>query len=474
MRKINFDYKSLNFKLWLYFAFFALLLMAILWFLQIFFLNAYYQDMKIRETAKVAEAIEKEFGSGDFIDKIRELSITNDMYIHIETFDGSIIFSPSNEEGRRPSYAYVSEMRMVRTELLNSSEPRVSVILPEARTDANTLAYAAYLQNTPSSRVIMYIFSPLYPVASTVSILRTQLIYITIISLLLAFAVSFYISRRVTRPIREITDSAKNLAEGDYGVNFTGGHYTEISDLANTLTYASSQLEKMDALQKNLMANVSHDLRTPLTMVKSYAEMVRDISGDDPVKRDAHLNVIIEEADRLNSLVNDILALSRIQTGAMPVEKGNFNLKEAIDNILKSYSLLCESGGYVIDLQCDDVVNVNADRAKIEQVISNFLNNALKYCGPDRLVMISVKEKNGKARCEITDHGSGIPQSEIDHIWERYYMASANRERGTSGAGLGLAIVKEILAAHGAEFGVNSEPGQGSTFWFELTAQTES
>ena len=145
MRKLNFDHKSLNFKLWIYFALFALLLMAILWFLQIFFLNAYYQDMKIRETAKVASVIEKQYGSENFIDTIKELSVTNDMYIHIETLDGSIIFSPATEGRRRPSYAYVSEMASVKAELVRSAAPSVSVIIPEPRTDTNTLAYASYL-----------------------------------------------------------------------------------------------------------------------------------------------------------------------------------------------------------------------------------------------------------------------------------------------------------------------------------------
>ena len=468
MRKLNFDHKSLNFRLWLYFVVFALLLMAVLWVFQIFFLNAYYQDMKIRETSKVAADIEKAYGGDGFLDAVRELSITNDMYIHIETFNGRIIFSPSTEERRRPSYAYMNEMESVKAELIKSPESRVSVIIPESRTDTNTLAYAAYLNESPYNQVILYIFSPLYPVSSTVSILRTQLIYVTLISLVLAFAVSYYLSRRVTKPITQITASAKSLAEGDYSANFHSSNYTEITELANTLSYASSRLEKADTLQKDLMANVSHDLRTPLTMVKSYAEMIKDISGEDPEKRETHLNVIIEEADRLNSLVGDMLVLSRVQSGSLPFERSRFNLKDVISNILQSYDLYCENEGYTFTLSCADDIIVNADRAKIEQVLINLINNAVKYCGQDKLIIISVKQAEEKVRCEITDHGMGIPQSEIGQIWDRYYKASTNHVRGTSGTGLGLAIVKEILTLHDAKFGAVSEPGKGSTFWFEL------
>ena len=403
--------------MWLYFAAFAMLLMAILWFLQIIFLNAYYQEMKIKETVKVAQAIESRFGSDDFENTIEELSITNDMYIHIETFGGSIIFSPATEERYRPSYAYVSEMRMVREQLFMSSETHVSVIIPEIRTDTNTLAYASYLNQSPSpfNRVILYIFSPLYPVSSTVSILGAQLVQVTVISLLLALVLSYFLSRRLTLP-------------------------------------------------KDLMANVSHDLRTPLTMIKSYAEMIKDISGEDPDKRNAHLNVIIDEADRLNLLVNDMLTLSGIQSGAVPLERRSFNIKDIIESILGSYSLYTENEGYTFTLTCDGNLMVTADQARIKQVLSNLINNAVKYSGDNKQISITVQERNGKTRCEIEDHGHGIPQSEIGKIWDRYYRGGP----GEAGTGLGLAIVKEILTLHNAKFGVDSEPGMGSIFWFEL------
>ena len=494
--KIKFDRKGLNFRLWTNFVIFALLLMVILWFLQIFFLNTFYQSMKISETERTAQIIQREFGNEDFIDTVIDLSITNDMYIHIETFGGTIVFSPTTEDRYRPLRAYVSEMMRMREQLINSGEMQISDIIPEPRTDTNIFAFAKYLVNDPPfNQIILYIFTPLYPVASTIVILRTQLIYVTIISLLLAFILSFYLSRRVTRPIQEITTSAKSFAEGNYDVNFEGGDFTEITDLANTLDYAASRLEKTETMQKDLMANVSHDLKTPLTMIKSYAEMVRDLSGDNPEKRDSHMNVIIEEADRLNLLVNDILALSRAQSGFLPLTKDSFDVKELLSNLLQSYELYCEREGYRIVLVCDDDVKVTADQERIKQVISNLLNNALKYCGDAKLVVVSARYVNvpgansasslgaqsvigsgaraiigsgSKVRFEITDYGVGIPKEEIVQIWERYQKASASHVRSASGTGLGLAIVKEILTLHDAKFGVDSELGKGSTFWFEL------
>jgi len=196
--------------------------------------------------------------------------------------------------------------------------------------------------------------------------------------------------------------------------------------------------------------------------------MIRDISGDNPAKRNAHLAVIIDEADRLNLLVEDILELSRVQSGGAPLEISGFNLKDLISGILQSYKLLCEQGGYRIALSAEGDLTVSADRAKIGQVVTNLLNNAVKYCGDDKFISISVKKAGARVRCEIEDHGMGIPQSEVEQIWERYYKASTNHIRSTAGTGLGLAITKEILTLHGADYGVNSEYGSGSTFWFEL------
>ena len=186
-------------------------------------------------------------------------------------------------------------------------------------------------------------FSPLWPVSSTIQILTNQLVYVTFIALALACLISFYLSVRITRPIRKISNSAERLAGGEYGIVFKGGHYTEINNLADTLTRASIELEKSDMMQKDLIANVSHDLRTPLTMIKSYAEMIKDISGNNPEKREAHLNVIIEETDRLNTLVGDLLTISRMQSGKMTLNPGSFNITDAANSILNTYRIMEDS-----------------------------------------------------------------------------------------------------------------------------------
>jgi len=204
-------------------------------------------------------------------------------------------------------------------------------------------------------------------------------------------------------------------------------------------------------------------------MIKSYAEMIRDLSGDNPPKRNAHLNVIIEETDRLNSLVNDMLNLSRMQSRKIVLEKAPFDFGKAAEAILSSYDILTENDGYHIEFNCDSsTFMVNGDEAKIKQVMSNLINNAVKYCGEDKKIIVDVNRVGKKVRFAVTDHGKGIAPDEVTHVWERYYKSSTHHVRPTDGSGLGLSIVKEILNLHKADFDVTSEVGKGSTFWFQL------
>lgn len=464
------DRNSLKFKIWLYFALFAALLISILWFLQIIFLDSYYEEMKISQTRKIANSIISHYGEEDLVEYISELSYENDLFIHIESGDGAIIFSPTQNLDR-PRLAtggiYLMEMAVMKKNLINSSKQSISRILTD-RGRNNTLAYGVWLDRTPGQEVILYIFSPLFPVASTVDILSNQLKYVTIISLALAFGLSLLISNRISRPIVNITKSATGLAEGNYEVTFEGGHYSEIAQLADTLNDASRKLAKADTLQKDLIANVSHDLRTPLTMVKSYAEMVRDLSGDNPEKRNAHLQVIIDEADRLNLLVGDLLTLSKMQSGVETLNISKFCLRDAITGILNSYRLLSELEGYQFICRCDPSLMATGDEARIKQVLSNLINNAVRYSDEKKSIAIMAIETGSTVRIEVTDQGQGIPDDELEHIWERYYKSSSNRSRNTSGTGLGLSIVREILLLHKARFGVISKLHEGSTFWFEL------
>lgn len=477
--KLKIDYRSIKFKTWLYFILFAGVLTAALWVAQVFLLNNFYDIMKTSQTNSVAREIEESYKHKDnekFLEDIDDISNSYDMYIYVVSLDGQTAYhtpSPGGyplmpEVDENNVEYYAGKIQALNGEMLRNGGS-ASMKFEGDDESREILACGIVLHYKEKEDMIAYIFSPLWPVSSTINILADQLVIVTLVSLILACLISFYLSTRITRPIRKIEHAAKRLANGEYGIVFKGGHYTELNNLADTLTGASIELEKSDLIQKDLIANVSHDLRTPLTMIKSYAEMIRDISGENPEKRSAHLQVIIDETDRLNNLVGDLLAVSRIQSGKMTLEKTQFDLGYAVESIINTYKVKEIEEGYKFNFNCPGQFMVEADEEKIKQVVSNLVSNAVKFCGSNRTIDISLKKKGRMfVTCSVKDYGPGMPAEELDHIWDRYYRSSSNMVRSAEGSGLGLAICKEILTLHKADFGVDSTVGTGTTFWFDL------
>lgn len=478
--KLKLDFKSIKFKMWTYFMLFGALILITLWFLQIIFLKSYYQSMKTREIFKAANTLINEYGKKDFDNVLSQYSFQHNMSILITDINGNLLYSsdifkgdmPDNRQNWGPSKAFgrlsITDYIRIHNQLMQSKDGRVHYKIKSPISKMQILVYGAIINSDMENGAILYITSPLDPIDSTTAILKNQLIIVTFILLLLAFILSFFISRKLSKPIEKLTDSAKLLAGGNYNVIFEQGSYSEVTELSNTLNYATRELSKTDQLRKDLIANISHDLRTPLTMVKMYAEMIRDLSGNNPKKRGEHIDVIINETDRLSDLVKDILDLSKIESGTSKIHYEHFDISQLVKSIITRFKVLSERDGYIFDIDCDDGINVKADEKRIEQVIYNLISNAVNYTGDDKKVTIHLKSLKNKIRFEVIDTGKGIPKEKLENIWERYYKANETHKRAVIGTGLGLSIVKNILEAHNAHFGVNSIIGQGSTFWFEL------
>ena len=229
------------------------------------------------------------------------------------------------------------------------------------------------------------------------------------------------------------------------------------------------EINKTDELRRDLLANVSHDLKTPLTMIKAYAEMIRDINKNDEEKRKENLNIIIDETDRLNILVNDILSLSKLEANQETLELTEFDLVDLINNIIKKYNIIKETENYKFILKMPKKAIVLGDTNKISQVIYNLVNNAINYTGDDLSVTIEVIEKKKSYLVNIVDTGKGIKESDLNLIWNKYYKNEKNHKRNKVGTGVGLSIVKNILDRHKFKYGVKSKKGIGTTFYFEIT-----
>ena len=315
---------------------------------------------------------------------------------------------------------------------------------------------------------VMIINVPLAAVEETTAILKLQLIYITLILLVTSLIISYLISKSFTKPILEIKNASEMMASGDFNVRINTKKQDEIGRLAGTINHLGQQLSKIDQLRKDLIANVSHELRTPLSLIRGYAETIRDVSGNSPEKREKHLEIIIEETGRLNVIVEDILNLSQLQSGYIELHKTRFVIKEIVNTVLKRYEVLSQNSDIKIVSQITNDVFIEADEARIAQVLYNLINNAVNHTLAGGIISVKTIELHKTVRFEVSDTGRGISEEDIPHIWDRYYKADKTSSKKTIGTGLGLAIVKGVLEAHQATFGVDSILGKGTTFWFEL------
>lgn len=472
---MKFNLKSIGFKLWLSFILFAAVILTLLWLLQIVFLQSFYEAMKIRDVEQISNTLTEAYSNPDFETTLDEITFRNSILVYVTDMNGAVIYS-SDEHGSggpqekinggnvpggfaRPLPASFADFLNM---LNNSKDGNLRYTISDPRSQGKVLIYGVILPDA-----VLYISTPLEPVNATTDILRTQLVYVTIVALLLSLIVAVFIARKFSKPVTNITKKAGRLTGGDFKVTFDKGFCSELDELAITLDHTAKELSKVEKLRRELIANISHDLRTPLTMVKAYTEMIHDISGDDKEKREAHLAIISNETERLIALVNDILELSAIQSENVEPKFDNICLSDVANTIISRFTPLAEHEGYTIKSTVEPDQYVLADERKLTQVLYNLIGNAINYIGEDRAIEIHLSDLGARVRFEVTDHGEGMSEDELPLIWDRYYK-SKDHKRGKVGTGLGLSIVKGILELHKARFGAESRIGRGSTFWFEL------
>ena len=303
------------------------------------------------------------------------------------------------------------------------------------------------------------------PPALTKFAFSLLILLISVVALIISIVLSWIISRRISAPISRMSNKAKNLSLYDYDVKFDEKGAKEIEELAEALNSSTAELKKLSTTQKELIANISHDLRTPLTMISGYSEVMRDFPDENTPE---NMQVIIDETARLNSLVNDLLTVSKLQSGTQTMNPKEISLTKSILDTVKRYEKLLEHKEYKILFEYDCEVFVIADETRLLQVVYNLINNAINYTGEDKTVTVKQEVKGNVVRISVIDTGEGISEENLPLIWDRYYKVDKIHKRAILGTGLGLSIVKNILLLHDSRFGVSSEVGKGSIFWFEF------
>ena len=314
--------------------------------------------------------------------------------------------------------------------------------------------------------------------------------YMIALAAVLSILLTEWISNRVTRPITELTELSERMANLDFNVRYTSGGKNEIGRLGEHFNQMSETLERTiselktanNELQANLdakikaederrefLSNVSHELKTPLALIQGYAEGLQDCVNDDPESRDYYAGVIIDEAGKMNLLVRKLMALNQLESGYDKVEMARFDLAELLRNKAASTKILADQKGAVIETRCPDEVHVWGDEFKVEEVLTNYLSNAINHVEGALKIQVRVEKdlERHKVRTTVRNTGKPIPEEDIDHVWDKFFKVDKARTRAYGGSGVGLAIVKAIMESFHQQYGVRNVE-DGVEFWFEL------
>lgn len=468
---------------WSLFASFTamtVLIMILLWVLHLLLLSFVYDWTTRSRMQSLVYEIAYEAQGESFEERAELLAESAGTAMHVYRVEGDTYLSVAQAE-ERDGISHLLDSADARALLQKAKESdgvfqeRLQIALeknhfPAARQNERLLTVFV-TSNQAGEQYLIVLDTAVMPLRSLIYLMQNQLSVISLILLVVSACISFLLARHIASPIERISQKAKQMAKGELSIDFSERSYHEIEELSEILNQTAEELSTIDRLQKELIANISHDLRTPLTMIVGYAEMMRDVEGENTPE---NVQVIIDEATRLSGLVNDLLEISRIQGGVGEREDELFDLSDLAKETVERYRRLKENSGFTFSFErSEGNMTVSADRAKITQVLCNLINNAINYSEDDRRIHVCLTAKEGRVRLAVIDHGVGIAPENLEHVWQRYYREDKNHRRSIAGSGLGLSIVQKILDLHRARYGVTSTLGEGSTFWFELAVENE-
>jgi len=331
---------------------------------------------------------------------------------------------------------------------------------------------------------------PIEGIRDSVSIANQFLAYGGIIAALIGAVVIIYVSNKVTEPILTLTEISKRMTNLDFEAKYHGKSKNEVSLLGEHMNQMSETLEKtisqlktanlelqrdieqkdrVDEMRREFIANVSHELKTPIALIQGYAEGLQEGISDDPESQAFYCDVIMDEANKMNNMVKKIMTLSSLESGNDSVTMERFCITDLIHNTIQSAAILTKQNGITVELpDLQEEVYAWADEFKIEEVFRNYFSNAMNHCTGDKIIRIHIeKRENSKVRVSVFNTGESIPETSIEHLWEKFYKVDKARTREYGGSGVGLSIVKAIMESMNQGYGVRN-CADGVEFWFEL------
>ena len=330
--------------------------------------------------------------------------------------------------------------------------------------------------------------SPLESIRSAVTIFNRFIGVVGGCVILVSVLLAWYFSKRITEPIMELATLSQKMADLDFDAKYTSGGSNEIGVLGENFNRMSERLEKTISnlkeanykLQKDIeqkekrenmrsefLGNVSHELKTPIALIQGYAEGLKEGVNDDPESREFYCEVIMDEAGKMNRMVKNLLALNQLEFGEDDVQFERFDITSLISGVLQSLDILIEQKEAQVIFRHKNPVYVWADEFKVEQVVRNYVNNALNHIDGEKVIEIKITQENDMAKITVFNTGTPIPEEDLPHIWEKFYKVDKARTREYGGNGIGLSIVKAIMDSFGKGYGAINHTN-GVEFWFEL------
>ena len=442
---------------------FVTFILGFIFIFQNMFLDDFYKNNKIKVLERTADLIYENAPRNNIEKYLQEVTINEDVCARVIT----------------ANYSNDIYDQRVACPLYNLSNKQINEIASQINENGGKKLFDNY-QLVGPNRDDLYIFgllnenkdtlilvsSVVTPLSATEQTIKNQYVVIVIVVVLATLLLALLISRIMIKPIKTINEEAKSLPQGEYDDTRIKSNNKEIENLNKTLKEANKEIKKADTAKKELLANVSHDLRTPLTMIVGYGEMIRDLPQED-TKEDA--NIIIEEAKRLSSLVDDLIDVSKFETNKFVLKKEDISLNNLLESVYKQYAKYCEAQNVKFELILKEDKTINVDERRIKQVLYNFINNALNYNDKEeKEIVLGIEEISNKYRIYVKDNGQGIDKENLDKVWDRYYKVDKEHKRSHLGSGIGLSLSRNILEVHNLHYGVESIKDEYSKFYFDI------
>ena len=455
---------SLRIELIIFLLIFVLSILGLIYFFQTTFLDSFYKESKINVLENIASEVKLSIENDDLDDYMDQITISNEVCVRVVSNN-----SKYNNVGacslKNLDFNTINDIAKQTSD--NGGDKLFDLFRYHVNSDSELDIYIySKLFDINDETVMVLVSTMITPIGATISTIKSQYVIIVGIVVVMTIILALILSHFIIKPIKKINDESKNLAKGEYDKSKVNFKIKEFDELNNTLDKANEDISKADKAKKELLANVSHDLRTPLTMIVGYGEMIRDLPEEN---NESNINVIIDEAKRLSTLVDDLLDISRIENDNIKLNKKEVSLNDLLTNTYHQYEKYCEAQNVKLELKLSEDKIVSIDEARIKQVLYNFINNALNYNDKDnQLIILGSEIIDNKTRVYVYDNGEGISDKDINNIWDRYYKVDKLHRRSHIGSGIGLALSKQLLEAHNIKYGVESKVGEYTKFYFDL------